>query len=100
MVTPEPLLIPWQGRQLRVRHDDHAAAPLTDHGKRIAAAVGLASDVDGLRVVLASTVGERYHVKVADDNSVGGLGRRCWTPPAGANVPGRRTGIPPGTTEP
>jgi hypothetical protein len=75
-VKPDPLVIPWQGRRLRVRHDDPHLAPLTDQSKRLAAAVGLASDVAGLRLVLASTVGDRYRVKVADHGSVVGLWRR------------------------
>ena len=33
----------------------------------------LASDVDWLRLVLASTVGDRYHVRVSDDGSTIGL---------------------------
>ena len=64
---PEPLVIAWQGRRPRVRHDDPRLAPLTDQGKLIAAAVGLGSDVEGLRLVLASTVGDRYRVKVSDE---------------------------------
>ena len=75
-MKPDPLVIPWHGRQLRVRHDDPRLAPLTDQGKRLAAAVTLASDVEGLRLVLASTVGDRYRVRVSDDGSVVGLWRR------------------------
>jgi hypothetical protein len=48
----------------------------TGDGQQLRAAVQLASDVDGLRLVLASTTGERYRVKVADDGSVVGLWRR------------------------
>jgi hypothetical protein len=76
MKAPEPFLIPWQGRQLRVRHDDAHLGPLTGSGQRLRAAVELASDVDGLRLVLASTVGERYRVRVSDDGGVVGLWRR------------------------
>ena len=39
------------------------------------AAVQLASDVEGLRLVLASTLGERYRVRVTDDGWVVGLWR-------------------------
>jgi hypothetical protein len=35
----------------------------------------VATDVDGLRLVLASTVGDRYRVRVSDDGSVVGLRR-------------------------
>jgi hypothetical protein len=45
-VKPAPLVIPWQGRQLRIRHDDPHLTPLTDQGKRIAVAVQLAFDVE------------------------------------------------------
>ena len=37
----------------------------------------LASDVDGLRLVLASTVGDRYRVRVSDDGCTIGLWRLC-----------------------
>ena len=33
----------------------------------------LASDVDGLRLVLASTLGDRYRVRVSDDGCTVGL---------------------------
>jgi hypothetical protein len=36
----------------------------------------LASDVEGLRLALGTTVGDRYRVKVSDDGSVVGLWRR------------------------
>jgi len=35
----------------------------------------VASDAEGLRLVLASTVGDRYRVSVADDGSTVGLWR-------------------------
>jgi hypothetical protein len=35
----------------------------------------LASDVQGLRLVLASTVGDRYRVRVSDDGDLAGLWR-------------------------
>jgi hypothetical protein len=56
MAGPEPLVIPWRGRSVRVRHDDPYLGLYTDVGKRLSAAVQLASDVEGLRLVLASTV--------------------------------------------
>ena len=73
---PEPLVIPWRGRSIRVRHDDPHLGLFTDVGKRLSAAVQLATDVDGLRLVLASTVADRYRVRVSDDGSVVGLWRR------------------------
>jgi hypothetical protein len=48
----------------------------TPRGATLRAAIELASDVEGLRLVLASTVGDRYQVRVADDGSVIGLWRR------------------------
>jgi hypothetical protein len=65
----EPLVISWQGRELRVRHDDPAIGTYTPAWQRIRAAVELASDVEGLRLVLASAVGDRYRVKVSDDGT-------------------------------
>mgnify|MGYP001813935217 FL=1 len=74
--APDPLVVPWQGRQLRVRHDDARITPYSPQGVRIRATVELASDVEGLRLVLDSALGERYRVKVSDDGSVVGLWRR------------------------
>jgi hypothetical protein len=76
MTGPDPLVIAWRGRQLRVRHDDPHLGVYTGTGQQLRAATELASDVDGLRLVLATTVGERYRVRVADDGSVVGLWRR------------------------
>ena len=76
-MTPDPLVISWHGRQLRVRHDDPRIGPYSPVGQRIRAAVELATDVQGLRLVLASTMGERYRVKVAEDGGVVGLWRRA-----------------------
>jgi hypothetical protein len=59
-----------------VRHDDPSLGVYTGSGQQLRAAVQLASDVVSLRLVLASTVGERYRVRVADDGSVVGLWRR------------------------
>jgi hypothetical protein len=75
-VKPEPFVIPWRGRELRVRHADPAIGTYTPVGQRIRAAVELASDVDGLRLVLASTVSDRYRIRVADDGATVGLWRR------------------------
>jgi hypothetical protein len=73
MEAPEPLVIPWRGRQVRIRHDDPQLTIYSPHGSRLRAAIELASDVDGLRLVLASTVADRYLVRVADDGSIIGL---------------------------
>jgi hypothetical protein len=60
-VKPDPHVIPWLGRQLRVRHDDPRLGPYTPRGAVIRSAVELASDVDGLPRVLASTLGRPLH---------------------------------------
>jgi hypothetical protein len=73
--TPEPLLIAWRGRQLRIRHDDPHLGPYSSLGATIRSAVELATDVNGLRLVLMTTVGDRYRVRVSDDGSVVGLWR-------------------------
>ena len=75
-MTPDPLIISWRGRRLRVRHDDPRLTPYSPGASRLRSAVELASDVAGLRLVLASTMGERYEVRVRDDGSVVGLWRR------------------------
>ena len=75
-MRPEPLIIAWRGRQVRVRHDDPHLGTYSGTGSSSAAAVELARDVEGLRLVLASTVGERYRVRVSDDGSVVGLWRQ------------------------
>ena len=82
MQAPDPLVIAWQGRQLRVRHLDPHLGPYTPRGTVIRSAVELANDVDGLRLVLASALGDRYRVRVAADGS--GLVATCGrtNPPA------------------
>jgi hypothetical protein len=42
----------------------------------VRSAVELASDVDGLRLVLGTAVGDRYRVRVSDDGLTVGLWRR------------------------
>jgi hypothetical protein len=74
--APDPLVVLWQGRQLRVRHDDARMTPYSPQASRIRSAIELASDVDGLELVLVSVLGERYRVRVADDGSVVGSWRR------------------------
>jgi len=73
-VKPDPLVISWQGRQLRVRHDDPRLRPYSPQASRLRSAVELASDIEGLRLVLVSVLGDRYRVRVEDD--VIGLWRR------------------------
>jgi hypothetical protein len=75
-VKPDPLVVPWRGRQLRVRHDDPQLGPYSQRGAQLRAAVELATTVEGLRCVLASCLGDRYQVRVSDDGSVVGLRRR------------------------
>ena len=43
---------------------------------RLRAAMSLASDVEGLRLVLATTIADRYAFQVADDGSEVRLRRR------------------------
>jgi hypothetical protein len=76
--SPEPLIVSWQGRQVRVRHDDPHLGPYTPRGTVIRAAMELASDVEGLRLYLMTALGDRYQVRVADDGSVIGLWRRSF----------------------
>ena len=63
-------------RRLRVRHDDERLTPDSPLAARIRSPVRLASDVDGLRLVLTSMLGDRYVIRVAEDGSVVGLWRR------------------------
>jgi hypothetical protein len=76
-VAPEPFLVSWgDGRTIRIRHDDHDRGPHEGNGQQVRAAVQLASDVEGLRLVLESAIGREYRVKVSDDGSVVALWRR------------------------
>ena len=75
-MKPDPLVISWRGRQLRVRHDNPTLTPYSPMASRLRSAVELASDVEGLRLVLASVLGERYRVSVREDGAVVGLWRR------------------------
>jgi hypothetical protein len=75
--SPDPLIVSSRGRQhLRVRHDDPHLGPYTPRGAVIRSAMALATDVEGLRLYLVTTVGDRYSVRVSDDGSVVGLWRR------------------------
>jgi hypothetical protein len=45
--APDPLIVSWQGRDLRVRHDDPHLGTYTPRGAVIRSAVELASDAAG-----------------------------------------------------
>ena len=72
----DPIVIPWCGRTLRIRHDDPRLKPYSPQASRLRSAVELASDVEGLRLVLESALGDRYRVQVSEDRSVVGMWRR------------------------
>jgi hypothetical protein len=76
MKAPEPIEVSWQGRRLRVRHDDPNLGPYAPRGAVIRSAIELASDVEGLRLVLTSALGDHYRVKVSEDGLTVGLWRR------------------------
>jgi hypothetical protein len=59
-----------------VRHDDPHLGPYSSSGATVRSAIELATDVEGLRRVLTTAVGDRYRVKVSEDGSVVGLWRR------------------------
>ncbi len=75
-MTPDPLYIGPQGNRVRVRHDDPRLTPYSPGVSRLRSAVELASDAEGLRLVLETTMGKRYRVEVRDDGAVVGLWRR------------------------
>jgi hypothetical protein len=77
VLKPEPVFVPFRGREIRVRHDDPALRPYTPMATMLRAAASLASDVEGLRLVLASTVGQLYRIEVPDDGSEVRLRRRA-----------------------
>jgi hypothetical protein len=59
-----------------VRHDKPKLELYTDVGKQLSGAVRPATDLEGLRIVLTTALGDRYRVRVSDDGSVVGL----WLP--------------------
>ena len=79
MKAPEPLIVSWRGRQVRIRHDDPRLGPYTPDGAVVRSAIELASDVDGLRLALSTALGGRYRVRVAEDGTVVGLWRLSTT---------------------
>jgi len=75
MPNPAPLVIPWRGHLLRVRHDDPRLTPHSPRAAVITSAAQLAATVDGLRRVLQATVGEWYTVVVREEPLGVGLRR-------------------------
>jgi hypothetical protein len=75
MGTPAPLVIPWRGRSVHVRHDDPRLGPHTPRAAVIISAAQLASSPAGLRLVLQATVGEWYAVRVREEPLMIGLRR-------------------------
>ncbi len=75
-VMPEPLVIAWKPPRARVRHDDPRLTAYSLGVSRLRSAMELASDLEGLRLVLETTMGERYRVVVRGDGAVVGLWRR------------------------
>ena len=69
MHKPDPLYVPFRGREVRVRHDDPRLRPHMPMEAVLRVAASLASDVQGLRRALETTVGERYPIEVPDDGS-------------------------------
>ena len=59
-----------------IPHDDPRLTEYSPGVARLRSAVELASDVEGLRLILVTTMGDRYRVKVRDDGAVVGLWRR------------------------
>jgi hypothetical protein len=58
--SPDPLVISWRGGQLHVRHDDRRLTPHSPRGATIRSAIEFATGVEGLRLVLMTTVGDHY----------------------------------------
>ena len=73
---PDPLYVPFRGREVRDRHDDPRLTPHTPMATVLRAAASLASTVDGLRRALATTIADRYDFQVAADGSEVRLRRR------------------------
>ena len=74
---PEALYVPWHGRMVRVRHDGPTLRLYWPNADRLRSAITLASDVQGLRLVLATTMADRYEVQVPDVGSEVRLRRRA-----------------------
>jgi hypothetical protein len=72
---PDPVYVPFRGRETRVRHDHPTLRPYMPMATVLRSPASLASDVEGLRRALETAVGERYRVEVPDDGSEVRLGR-------------------------
>ena len=68
---PDPLYVPFRGRAVRVRHDDPRLGPYMPMAVVLRSAASLESDVEGLRLVLATTVGAHYRGEMPDDGHRG-----------------------------
>jgi hypothetical protein len=62
--APDPLFVPWQGRLVRVRHDDPQLRPYSPRAMVIMAAMQLVASDVGLVRILEAVVGDRYAVAV------------------------------------
>ena len=61
---------------VRIRHDDPSLRPYWPNADRLGSAMSLATDVEGLRLVMATTIADRYAFQVPDDGSEVRLRRR------------------------
>jgi hypothetical protein len=77
MSKPDPVYVRFRGRETRVRHDDPSLKPNAPMATVLRSAASLASDADGLRRALETTVGDRYAIEVPDDGSEVRLRRRA-----------------------
>ena len=77
MRKPEPVFVPFPGREVRVRHDDPTLKPYTSPAAVLRSAANLAASVEGLRRALQTTVGDRYRIEVPDGGSEVRLRRRA-----------------------
>jgi len=66
VVKPAPISIKVAGRELRVRHDDPMLVPYSPGVARIRSAAHLASDRDGLRLLLETSMGDRYNIELTE----------------------------------
>jgi hypothetical protein len=65
-----PLIVPWRGRQVRIRHDDPKLEPYAPRAAVIGSAMQLATDELGLRLAIEATVGEWYRVDIGEGPTV------------------------------
>jgi hypothetical protein len=66
-MTPEPIFVRWQGRQVRVRHDDPRLSRYSDVVTRLQSAMTITTEVATLRLVMAAETA--YEVQVLEDGS-------------------------------